>query len=270
MDRSNIDQRFSSKIRIGIFVGFTLIIIIILIFLPRIPQDLHYHNFADQRTILGIPNFFDVLSNLPFLLAGLLGIEFLFRSKTETLPTLFIDNNERWAYLIFFIGVALTSIGSSYYHLLPNNERLLWDRLPMTLAFMSFFSITISERFNIKVGQWLLIPLLIVGVGSVIYWHWSELNGRGDLRPYIMVQFYTMAAILLIGILNSSIYKRGKDLFIVIALYALAKILELLDKQIFGLVQVVSGHTLKHIVSAIAAYWILRMLKKRIENEGHW
>jgi len=42
--------------------------------LPPIPQDPAYHKFADSRVFLGMPNVLDVLSNIPLVILGLIGI----------------------------------------------------------------------------------------------------------------------------------------------------------------------------------------------------
>ncbi|MGA8921400.1 MAG: hypothetical protein WB540_21920, partial [Pseudolabrys sp.] len=41
-----------------------------LLLLPAIAQDQSYHEFADQRTLFGIPNFRNVVSNFPFVAIG--------------------------------------------------------------------------------------------------------------------------------------------------------------------------------------------------------
>jgi hypothetical protein len=228
--------------------------------LPRIPQPQSYHMFADQRSFLGIPNFGDVVSNLPFAVVGLWGLVSLLRSKQNPVP--FIDPRERWPYLIVFGGLLLTAFGSSYYHLRPSNARLVWDRLPMTIVFMSLVSAIIVERISPRTGLWLLPVLLAIGLGSVLQWYLSELHGVGDLRFYSAVQAYS-TLFLLIALLLPSSYTRGADLAIVAGFYVLAKVLELLDRPIFELGHVVSGHTLKHLAAAGAGYWILRMLLKR-------
>lgn len=216
-------------------------------------QDQAYHGFVDQRTLLGIPQCLNVVSNLPFLLVGVLGLRFV--SKT-TMP-------ERPAWAIFFAGVAATAFGSAYYHLDPTNATLVWDRLPMTLAFMGLFSAIISERLASKVGRRLLTPLVFFGAGSVLYWHITELHGTGDLRLYYLVQFYPMLTIPLLLLLYPARYTRTIDLYVTLGLYVLAKIVEHMDAAIYGLGGIVSGHTLKHLLAALAAYWILRMLRTR-------
>jgi hypothetical protein len=217
--------------------------------------------FADQRSFLGIPNFGDVVSNLPFAAVGLWGLVFLLRSNSERNPRHSLDRRERWPYLIAFAGLLLTAIGSSYYHLDPSNARLVWDRLPMTMVFMSLVAAITAERISLQAGLWLLPILLLIGLGSVLQWYLSELRGAGDLRFYATVQAYSLI-FLLIALLLPPRYTRGSDLAIVAGFYALAKALEILDKPIFELGHFVSGHTLKHLTAAAAGYWILRMLLK--------
>jgi hypothetical protein len=218
--------------------------------------------FADQRSFLGIPNFGDVVSNVPFAIFGFWGLIFLLRSSSEQLSEHFLDKRERWFYLIIFAGLVLTAFGSSYYHLEPSNARLVWDRLPMTVVFMSLVAALIAERIDLGIGFWLLPVLLLIGISSVFQWYISELRGVGDLRFYATVQTYSVL-FLFMALLFPPRYTFGSDLAIVAGFYVLAKVLESLDKPIFRLGQIVSGHTLKHLAAALAGYWILRMIKRR-------
>jgi hypothetical protein len=237
----------------------TIAVGVIFSLLRPFPQPQSYHSFADHRSLFGIPNFGDVASNLPFAMVGAWGLVFLASAATSAS---FINQHERWPYIVAFAGLTLTFFGSSYYHLHPDNARLVWDRLPMTLVFMSIVSVIIVERISLRAGLWLLPLLLLIGISSVVQWHASELRGAGDLRFYAAVQAYS-AVVLLIALLFPSRYSRGSDFAVVVGFYALAKTLELLDKAIFGLGHFVSGHTLKHLAAAGAGYWILRMLQKR-------
>jgi hypothetical protein len=239
---------------------FSLLVVAVVFFLlPRIPQPLVYHLFADQRSFLGIPNFANVVSNLPFAVIGVWGLLFLLRSNSTEH---FHDQRERWPYLFVFVGLLLTAFGSSYYHFDPNNARLVWDRLPMTIAFMSMVAAVIVERISLRVGLWLLPLLLLTGLGSVLQWYVSELRGDGDLRFYAAVQVYS-ALVLLLALLLPVRYTRGSDLAVVVGFYVLAKALEILDRPIFAAGHVVSGHTLKHLAAAAAGYYILRMVHNR-------
>ena len=252
----------SNRARIIILGWLTVAAGIAVALLPRLPQPLDYHNFADQRTFLSVPNFFNVISNAPFLLVGVWGL-LLVLGLRETAGQPFMTPVERWPYLILFVGVALTCFGSAYYHLAPDNARLVWDRLPMTLGFMSLLSALLMERVNLRAGLMALGPLLLLGLASVAQWYASELRGAGDLRLYLMVQFYTLLLILLILGLFPARYTRGADLVVAMGFYVLAKLFEVLDRRIFNLGHVISGHTLKHLAAALGVYWIFRMLAHR-------
>ncbi len=225
-------------------------------------QDPAYHDFADGRTLLGIPNFWNVASNLPFLLTGLLGIALCRRAEPGSRAP-WLESWERTALTVFFVGVALTCFGSSYYHLSPADGTLFWDRLPMTLGFMAFLAVILGERAHPRWGKAALWPLVIAGVLSVVYWHLSELAGRGDLRPYILVQFYPMLLIPAL-LLFPPRYTHTASYLVVLGWYLLAKVLELLDAWVFELTAGhLSGHSLKHLAAAVATYWLYRMLRRR-------
>jgi len=252
----------SRRASLGLLVILTVALVLVCCLLPRIPQPQTYHNFADHRAFLGIPNFGDVASNLPFLMIGVCGLVFLWRFNSNTLTLQFIDRREQWPYLLIFTGLLLTAFGSSYYHLAPNNARLVWDRLPMTITFMSMVAAVIMERISLRLGLRLLPILLFVGMGSVLQWYWSEMRGAGDLRFYAAVQAYS-ALVILLALLFPPRYSRSYYLGLVVGFYALAKVLEFFDKPIFAALRVVSGHTLKHLAAAAAGYCILRMVQKR-------
>jgi hypothetical protein len=241
-----------------LLIAPAIMVAIVALLLPRIPQPLAYHNFVDQRGWLGIPNFGDVVSNVPFAIVGLWGLVVLFTPG----ETKFRDARERWLYLVMFSALILTAGGSAYYHLAPDNARLVWDRIPINIVFMALLAAVIAERVSVGAGLALFPLLELVGVGSVLYWHASELHGHGDLRFYAAVQVYAIL-ILLLALLLPAKYTRGTDFVIVVGLYALAKILEEGDRQVFAVGHIVSGHTLKHLAAAAAGYWILRMLEKR-------
>jgi hypothetical protein len=245
-----------------LLIAVTAGLAMIALFLPRIPQPQEYHQFADQRSFLGLPQMGDVVSNLAFAVIGLWGLVFLLRLNSEQIPRHFLDRRERWPYLFVFAGSLLTGIGSWYYHLHPDNASLVWDRLPMAIAFMSLVAAVIAERISPRAGLWLLPILLLIGIGSVLQWYMSEVRGAGDVRFYVAVQAYAVL-VLLIALFMPQRYTRGSDLAVVAGFYALAKAFEFLDEQIFEVVRIVSGHTLKHLAAAAAGYWILRMLQRR-------
>jgi hypothetical protein len=249
------------KTRVGILICAAIACAVGVFLFPPIPQGEAYHHFADHRTLLGIRNCFDSLSNVFFLMVGALGILFVVRSKAPSAA--FIDSAERWPYLLFFLAVALTAFGSAYYHLAPSDERLVWDRLPMSFGFASLLAAVIAERISVCAGLRLLVPLLIFGAGSVLYWNYTQARGQGDLRAYLLTQFGFLLMLLLLVALFPPRYTRGPDLIVSLGVYALAKAFEALDRPIFAVGGIVSGHTLKHVAAALSAYWILRMLRHR-------
>jgi hypothetical protein len=165
--------------------------------------------------------------------------------------------------LVFYLGVVLTGFGSAFYHLWPDHDRLVWDRLAMTIVFMSFVATIISERISIRAGFFLLFPLLIAGGGTVVFWIMGEHRGVGDLRPYILVQYYPMLLIPIILLCFPSRYTRGGDIVVMLLFYGLAKAAEIYDGEILALGQIVSGHTLKHLLAGMVIYRHLRMLSGR-------
>lgn len=247
------------------------IILLILLFIATattlfsfhpIAQDLYYHNFADKRALFGINNFGDVVSNIPYILVGILGFLVTLRFRKDN--TKFANKVEIIPFLVAFFGIFLVGFGSGYYHLNPNNHTLVWDRLPMTIGFMAIFSIIISERINLKAGFYLLPLFLVLGIVSIIYWNYTENSGQGDLRPYVLVQFFPLLAIPLIIYLFPAKYSGTRYLGEVILWYIVAKILEYFDGQIFELTQhLVSGHSLKHLASAVATYALVRYVRFR-------
>jgi hypothetical protein len=250
----------SRRLGVWVLVAFTVLVVAAAVLLPRIPQPQSYHDFADQRAWLGIPNFGDVASNLLFALGGAWGLVFLLRRSEQ--PR-FVDPRERWAYLMVFLGLLLTAIGSSFYHLAPDNARLVWDRLPMTLAFMGLVSAMISERVGVGIGFYSLPVLLLVGVGSVVLWWYSEARGAGDLRPYAAMQVYAVLVLPILLLLPPR-YTRSWDFAVVFGFYVLAKVFESADRQIYSIDHhTISGHTLKHLAAGAAGFWILGMLRKR-------
>lgn len=254
--------KVSRKKAIFALLALTTLVVCVAFLTPPMPQPTSYHNFADQRSWMGISNFGDVVSNAGFAVFGVWGLWFLVRLTPPEAGVRFLDSRERWFYVVIFCGFILTAAGSSYYHLSPNNSRLVWDRLPMTLVFMSLVSAMIAERISVSVALWLWPLLVALGIFSVLEWRWSEQAGHGDLRFYGAVQLYAVLVLLLMLFLRGR-YTGTADLGAGVGFYVLAKLFETFDKPLFALGHVVSGHTLKHIAAGLAGYWILRMLRRR-------
>jgi hypothetical protein len=230
-------------------------------FAPRISQDPAYHQFADHRTILGIPNALNVLSNLGFAGAGLYGLWLILSGRAT-----FRDQRERWPWLVLFVGVALTCLGSAWYHLDPSNHTLVWDRLPMAVGFMGLLAALVAERIDPRAGLLLLGPLVLAGLSSVLYWHFTEQAGVGDLRPYYVVQFYPLIAIPMVLVLFPSTCTGAPAYVVALAAYVAAKVAEKADQGVFQAAGFVSGHTLKHLLAAAGICSLAWMLHHRRER----
>ena len=254
-------RRGHSLWRVGAVLGLSLPIFVWVVSLAPVAQDLTYHNFADQHWLLGVPHFWNVASNLPFALIGLLGCRWLVHAGRTS--GAFADPSERLGYFVFFVGEFLTCFGSGYYHSAPSNETLVWDRLVFSLMLTSFFSIVVTEFVSLRVGRLILAPMVCLGLYSVLYWAWSELAGRGDLRLYYVVQFYPVIAMPVIILLFRSRYTGAGAFLLTWALYAVAKACESYDSPIYELTGFWSGHTLKHLVAAGASYLPLYNLRHR-------
>jgi hypothetical protein len=243
------------NLKLSILLGVTIAAIIIISRFSPVSQDPAFHNFSDNRTYAGIPNFWNVVSNIGFIIVGISGIVIALRSSTNLVFKI--------TFSTLFIAVILTGAGSAYYHLRPDNERLVFDRIPMTLVFMTFLSAAITQFINRTWGFVLLFPLLYLGVGSVLWWQYTESIGAGDLRYYGLVQFFPMLFVPLVFFLFPSTENRKIwPLFgWIIGWYILAKILEHFDGEIMAITRVISGHSLKHIAASIATIYFINVFK---------
>jgi len=246
------------KLALIVIISVTIATFIGAFQLSPVAQDLSYHDFIDSRGIFGVTNFWNVVSNIVFLFVGALGLfRLLFKHDLK------IINEVKIAYLLLFIGVALASLGSAYYHLLPNNQNLVWDRLPMAVAFMALFSIIICEFISLRAGKIFLLPLIVAGLCSVLYWYYTETVGQGDLRYYIIVQFLPALIIPVILIAFSSRFTKAGAYWWLLMAYVAAKLFEHFDAQVFHFLGYISGHSIKHIIAALGLYILLASYKTR-------
>ncbi|HEU4415300.1 MAG TPA: alkaline phytoceramidase [Candidatus Angelobacter sp.] len=232
---------------------------VVVAFLGPIAQPDAYHHFADQRTIAGIAHGFDVLSNFAFLISGLLGLFFIWKGGRT------LDAGTRWAFATLFLGLILTSVGSAYYHLEPDNQRLVFDRLPMIIAMAGCVGAVLADRFGGASG-WSVAALIAVGLWTVHHWSAGEQIGQGDLRWYALFQGLIILTGVLLLLLFPSRNRATPAFAITVAGNVAAKIFELLDKPVFALGGIVSGHTLKHL-SAGLAFLPLVLLIRRIGQQ---
>jgi len=236
--------------------------------LKPFPQPLSYHDFVDARQMLGIPRAFDVLSNLAFVFIGITGLYLCLVKR----PLQF-DAEVVLAYVTLFAGLLLTGFGSAYYHLSPHNQRLVWDRLPMTLVMAGFFSVVLLDRVTTAAAAWCLPLLSLLGLGSVLQWWWSESRGHGDLRWYLLFQ----SLVILIGLLLLALFHPVKiegtrALIIAVGANIAAKLFEMLDKPIYQIGGIVSGHTLKHLSAGLGfvplLFWLSAQSDRKSERQA--
>ena len=260
--------------RAGWIVGLVALGALAMALMPRLAQPVSFHDFADRRALLGVPNFMDVVSNAPFAMASALGLGFLARRAREQRMSVVggggagarLMRIDLIALTLVFLGIGFTCAGSSYYHLLPCNERLYWDRLPMVLTFVGLLVVLIAERVSPKTAAWLMAPLLLAAFASVTHWRVTEAAGRGDLRAYFFVEGAALVSVLLIVALYPARYLPTRGLMIGLACYGLAVLFELLDRPVWNLlsslgVELVSGHTIKHLwasAGALVLAWAVR------------
>lgn len=255
--------------RVFILLVVVMTLIVAAFLSPPTPQPDAYHEFVGQHTYLGIPNFGNIVSNLPFLWVGIAGLIFLHKEKKRNSCGAGFVLPEHRPYLVMFICTILVFSGSAYYHWAPDNHSLFWDRLPIAMGIMALLTAVWQERIPTKQPDGVLVVLVLLGAASVMYWIWSEQQGSGNLNYYIATQGGAILLIILLVTFFPSRYSRGSDFYAVLGWYALAKLAELLDEPVYQLGGIISGHALKHLLAGLAVYWVLRMLKRREPLAGH-
>lgn len=241
------------QMRVWMLAGLALLLLVLACVLPPFAQPQGYHDFADKRGWLDVPNFGDVVSNLMFLAAGIAGLCSMRHPAIRVM-----DAAARQAYGLMYLGLLLTAFGSAYYHWAPSDARLVWDRLPMTVVFMPLLTATFAERLRWRSGLPLIVST-VLGVGSVVYWRFS-----GNLLPYLIAQGGAIVLILLAIALLPTPWTKRQLLFPALACYALAFISEKIDAQLLALTAgAISGHTIKHLAAGAAFFFVLRMLRQQ-------
>jgi len=242
-------------LRAGALVILMLALFTGVMALEPIAQSAVYHDFADQRSLLGVPNLLDVASNVAFLIVGALGIAVCAAQRRT-------PGAASW--IAFFLFTVLTGFGSAYYHWAPSDASLASDRLPLALACMALLVALVVEHAGEGLERFLLAPALAIGAMSVLWWRWS-----GDLRPYLWVQFAPLLCIPFVLAMFPARHAHRRFLLYGLGMYGLAKFAEMKDREIFSLTShAVSGHTLKHLLAAGAILALLVMLGRREANDA--
>lgn len=247
MDDQRMTRSRSTTTRAVLIIGLIATVAVWLFGAP-LAQDPAYHDFADQRALLQLPHAANVLSNVAFCVVGAWG------------GVLLVGHRQSRCFLgavygTFFLGLFATGLGSAYYHWWPDNATLIWDRLPMTIGFTAFTTLVLAERYSDTLARSAFPWLLLAGVLSVAYWGWVD-----DLRAYVLIQFAPMVILPLVIWRYPGPGTRW--LWLTVACYVLAKLLELTDDQVLTLTDgFVSGHTLKHLAAAAGAAMLVGKVK---------
>jgi hypothetical protein len=248
----------SPTARQRLLLGVSALLVIAVALLPKFAQDPVYLDYADRRSLLGIPNTADVLSNLLFAWVGLRGL-FLMARPGRLLLTTGLEP----AYTGFFVSMVLVAAASAWYHWVLDYATLALDRVAIALIFASFFTAMLGERVSVPLARRLFPLFIALGIASVAYWYFSEIHADGDLRGYLLVQLLPMVLIPLMLQICAPLYTRSGDIWWLLGWFVVARICEILDQQIFDWFGFVSGHTLKHIAAGVAGLVYLRHLQLR-------
>lgn len=240
--------------------AITVLATVLLIIHGPIAQLPHYHEFADQSFAFGLPHAADVLSNVGFAVVAAWGWLRLAPAKS---------NGSLGAgspgYRLFLAGLFLTALGSSFYHLAPDNTRLVWDRLPIALACAGLL---VGVRGDTQARSSTMIDATLaalLAVGSVAWWSFTDGQGEGDLRPYLLIQGLPLVLIPLWQTIYQAPRRDRVGFGIALALYVCAKATELYDHEILAGLVWISGHTIKHLLATAAAAVVIGCLSMRIQ-----
>jgi hypothetical protein len=232
------------------------IAVVVSIFAHSMPQPRAYHLFVDARTCLGIPNFFNAASNLGFLAAGLGMLIFLYARRAK-FAEMFIERGEPWLFVVLYAATLMVTFGSGYYHLAPDNASLFWDRLPMTLVASAFVGTIIADRFGARAGVWSLAVLFALSCGALAYWLATQSLAHDNVWPYIATVYGGLAFAVVAMALFPSRYTHARAAWISVAIYIIAMAFDTwLDAPLYAAGAILSGHSLKHLLAAVALFWL--------------
>jgi hypothetical protein len=236
--------------------GMLLLVIGLLVILaghPAIPQPQAYHAFADARALAWgsavIPRAADVLTNLGIVLPGLWGLAWLNR----------VPFSMRAPFAVFCLGLVLTGLGSAVYHWAPRDTLLVWDRLPMVIAFAGALGAVVADKLGEEAGLRWLLAWLYAGIVALALWQLG-----GDLRMYIAVQAGLVLLLAALGWLLPSTSGLAFPWRSALLCYVLAKLFEEGDKWVWQISpQHVSGHPFKHLAIGLGATLLVSSLRNQ-------
>ncbi|KAF6140061.1 hypothetical protein GIB67_001802 [Kingdonia uniflora] len=235
-----------------LWAGGILCFIFLMFASPKIPHSPKHHVFADMRNFLGVPNTLNVISNFPFLIVGILGLVICLQGGLFAISF----HGEVWGWAFFYIGLTAAAFGSAYYHLKPDDNRIMWDRLPMMVAYASILSVFIVERVGQKFGVLCLFLLLSFALVIIAYERIFD-----DLRLCLMFQLIPLVAIPVLAFMFPPKYTHSKYWLWAAGVYLFAKFEAVADRKIYGINHyIISGHSLEHLCLVMVPVLLSMML----------
>lgn len=238
---------YSARVRVFVLVLAGLFVVLLLA--APIAQPPEYHGFADSRAVLGIANFWNVASNAAFMVVGVVGLAQLRRSRRREAP----------GWTVLFTGTTFVAAGSALYHLAPGDGTLVWDRVPIGVAFVGLLSALVADYISPRAGRVLILPGIAVALGAIAWWRLT-----GDLSAWVWVQGAPLVAVVLVLTLFPASRRDGAWLLGALGCYAAAKLFEVADQAFYELAAgVVSGHSMKHLLAAAGVACLVALLRGR-------
>jgi hypothetical protein len=237
-----------------LYLAALFVFIIMALFYGPISQPQEYHDFADDREILGVPNALDVMSNLAIIYPGVVGLAFIHESRNRTQ----VSEDEISIQITLFSGMILTFAGSVWFHLDPTDSTMLWDRLGMSVVIGSCISLLIHDMWDRNLAAKIHLPIIIASIVSVLWWPVFD-----DLRVYFIVKHHPFILFPIFLLCGRRIYDKVSGYYWALSMFLLATIFEFADQQIFEITGIISGHTLKHIAAGIGLWFLMVMIRDR-------
>jgi hypothetical protein len=237
-----------------LYLAALFVFIIVALFYGPISQPQEYHDFADDREILGVPNALDVMSNLAIIYPGVVGLAFIHESRNRSQ----VSEDEISIQITLFSGMILTFAGSVWFHLDPTDSTMLWDRLGMSVVIGSCISLLIHDMWDRNLAAKIHLPIIIASIVSVLWWPVFD-----DLRVYFIVKHHPFILFPIFLLCGRRIYDKVSGYYWGLSMFLLATIFEFADQQIFEITGIISGHTLKHIAAGIGLWFLMVMIRDR-------
>jgi hypothetical protein len=244
-------------------IAITLVAAVALLIHGPIQQTPDYHRFADDRAWMGIADAANVISNLGFAVVGAWGM-----ARLSTLRAAAALGGGMPGFSLLLLALILTAAGSAYYHLAPDDSRLVWDRIPIGLACAGLLA-GVRGQLAPAIGPLRLTSFLaLLAVATVLWWHLTDAGGEGDLGPYLLLQVSPLILVPLWQLIYRAPRADRRAYALAIALYVAAKLAEIYDRPLYVALHGLSGHTLKHLLATAAAAVIVLHLTRTARNAG--